>query len=207
MRIDPITGEVHIADACGNEWDTGDLDSAGNFFTPDRIANEANDVRKFSDADIRHVAYHLDRSGILEMIKQWRAEDRAGAHPGGRPASIDDRAIILLTFLLFATRNGFLIQELAKMVAHNLDDSAMAALGIKRRPSLGDAATRRQMSWRGTTRFVVQWCASMTPSTPSRASALCTRRKSAASCSRPAIRPTRRSGKSVRRSSTPRYCR
>ena len=154
MRIDPITGAVHIADACGNEWDTGDLDSAGNFFTADRIANEANDVRKFGDADIRHVAYHLDRSGILEMIKQWRAEDRAGAHPGGRPASIDDRAIILLTFLLFATRNGFLIQELAKMVAHNLDDSAMAALGIKSRPSLGDAATD-ELAWYHTIRRAV----------------------------------------------------
>lgn len=154
MRVDPITGEVHVADACGNEWDTGDLDSAGNFFTPDRIANEGNDVRKFSASDIRHIAFHLDRSGVLEMVAQWRAEDRSDAHPGGRPATVDDRAVILLTFLLFATRNGFLIQEMAKMVAHNLDDSARELLGIKRRPKLSDPA-KDELAWYYTIRRAV----------------------------------------------------
>ena len=133
MQVNSTTGEVFddgIDDVDEEEWTDVDLDSLPNFFTQERIANEGNDVRKFRAADMELMAVHLERSPILHMLENWRRMDGIDKHPGGRPPVLGDREVLLLCFLLRTSGNAFLIQELAKTTAHNLDESARELLGI-----------------------------------------------------------------------------
>lgn len=135
MQVSPTTGEVFddgVDDIDDIEWTDVDLDSLPNFFTPERIANEGNDIRKIRAADMELMAVHLEKSPILPMLEKWRRMDNTDKHPGGRPPVLGDREVLLLCFLLRSTGNAFLIQELAKTIAHNLDESARELLGIDR---------------------------------------------------------------------------
>lgn len=130
MQVNTSTGEVFDDEFDDDEWTDVDVDSFPNFFTPARIVNEGNDIRRFRAEDMELMAVHLERSPILPMLDYWRRMDTLDKHAGGRPPTLGDREILLLCFLLRSTGNGFLIQELAKTVAHNLDDSARELLGI-----------------------------------------------------------------------------
>jgi len=159
MQVNPTTGEVFddgIDDFDDEEWTDVDLDSLPNFFTQERIANEGNDVRKFRAADMELMAVHLERSRILPMLESWRQMDNVEKHPGGRPPVLGDREVLLLCFLLRSSGNGFLIQELAKTIAHNLDESARELLGISNVKPHEDASVEEKRWYFRTRRALVR---------------------------------------------------
>lgn len=60
------------------------------------------------DHHVEAAAAMIDSTGIAAHLEQWRAEDRAGQGPGGRPASLDDRAV-LVCFVLLALEHSPLL--------------------------------------------------------------------------------------------------
>ena len=57
----------------------------------------------------------IDRSGAVERVAQCRAIEREGKGPGGRPAYVDDRAILTL-FMLFALEHSAMHLTLAQYI-------------------------------------------------------------------------------------------
>ncbi|MFN3707390.1 hypothetical protein [Microcella sp.] len=144
MQVNSSTGEILDDGFDDEEWTDVEIDSLPNFFSPARVLNEGNDVRKFSAEDMAHMAAHLEASPILPMLENWRRIDTLDKHAGGRPPVLGDREILLLCFLLRSAGTGFLIRELAKAVAHNLDDSARELLGIDKIKIHNDATLEEE---------------------------------------------------------------
>lgn len=82
------------------------------------------------DHHVEAAAAMIDSTGIAAHLEQWRAEDRAGQGPGGRPASLDDRAVLVCFVLLALEHSPLLVTRMAETIAHRLSDKAKALLGI-----------------------------------------------------------------------------
>jgi len=65
-------------------------------------------------------------------MAEWRAEDRErdGRGPGGRPGSLDDRAVLVGLLLLALEHSPLLVTRMAETLARRLSERAMALLGI-----------------------------------------------------------------------------
>jgi hypothetical protein len=64
------------------------------------------------------------------MFARFRAEDRAGKHPGGARPVLDDRAILAGIMLLRSEGSPTLLSELANLFWLRLDDAGRTELGI-----------------------------------------------------------------------------
>jgi len=83
------------------------------------------------------VAAFVDSSGILQQVQQWRDEDTAGGHPGGRPGSITDRQVLVLLLLLAFNGEPLHITRLTELLTARLTYNALTDLGL---PGESDAA-------------------------------------------------------------------
>ena len=74
----------------------------------------------------------IDTSGICARVDKWRAEDRerAGKGPGGRPASLDDRMVLVIMLALVLEGSPLLVTHAAAAVKYRLSEQAKAMLGI-----------------------------------------------------------------------------
>ncbi|PPL18634.1 hypothetical protein [Microterricola pindariensis] len=82
------------------------------------------------DVDVQRFEARVRKTGVLERLQDWRAEDSLGEGFGGRPALINDRAI--LTGMLLANRGEpIFITRLARLFQHELSDASRALLGLE----------------------------------------------------------------------------
>ncbi len=82
------------------------------------------------------VVAFVDSSGILQQVRQWRDEDTAGGHPGGRPGSITDRQVLVLLLLLALNGEPLHITRLTELLTARLTRNALTDLGL---PGKSDA--------------------------------------------------------------------
>lgn len=89
---------------------------------------------RIDNAIVRSAVAMVDQSGIVERIAAWRAADRVGTGPGGRPAMVGDRAVLVLFLLLAEECTPVQIERMADLVTTRLSDGALATIGITSRP-------------------------------------------------------------------------
>lgn len=102
-------------------------------------------------AKVRDVMRLIDASPIVEQITDWRDEDRDTA-AGGRPAAMDDRAVIGLLILAANARLPLHVRSMQHLVEHVLDDEALEVLGIHRH--LADSDRWYSRCWRALHRLL-----------------------------------------------------
>lgn len=85
-----------------------------------------------SDHHVEAATTIIDSTGICEAMAEWRTIDRTEKGPGGRPAQLDDRAILVCFVLLAIEHSPLLVTRMAETIAHRLSDTAKALLGIDR---------------------------------------------------------------------------
>jgi hypothetical protein len=94
----------------------------------------------------------IDTSDICEHLNQWRAQDRANQHPGGRPALFDDRTVLAACLLLAVEHTPLLASRMADVVHHRLSPDALLALGATR--STAPENDRYAAMWRAVHRML-----------------------------------------------------
>lgn len=72
----------------------------------------------------------IDESGAVNKIADKRAEMRAGRGPGGRPATVNDRTILILLFLLAAEHNPMHLTRATQMVQDRLREDSLRYLDL-----------------------------------------------------------------------------
>ncbi|MHB8319124.1 MAG: hypothetical protein ACYDEP_07855 [Acidimicrobiales bacterium] len=74
----------------------------------------------------------IDSTGICEQLATWRSEDRKRERkaPGGRPATLNDRAVLVLLVVLALEHSPLLISRIAEVISKRLSLKAMDLLGI-----------------------------------------------------------------------------
>lgn len=84
------------------------------------------------DALVVQAHRRVVKTGILERLARWRAEDTPPAHMGGRPALISDEA--LLTGLMLLAKEGapLHLTRVAELFQYRLSDSARELLDLER---------------------------------------------------------------------------
>ena len=112
----------------------------GSLLTDDEIMAGGGTSAPIGRDEVVKNILRIDRSNVLERIKLWRAEDRAGKRGGGRPPKLGDRAILVMSLLLMMEGTPILITELRNAFWLRLDDDARAALGIGHLRNTGNSA-------------------------------------------------------------------
>lgn len=81
---------------------------------------------------VRAVAIMIDNSGILQWDAKWEAEERAGKHEGGRPATFSTRQVLIVLMLLAVLHRPLLLTHVKNLVQHELNNSSLRVLGIRK---------------------------------------------------------------------------
>ena len=89
---------------------------------------------RINDAVVKSILTMVDQSGIVDEIAAWRAQDRVGKHPGGRPATVGDRAVLVLLMVLANECSPIQYTRMTDLVMTRMSGSALAAIGIASRP-------------------------------------------------------------------------
>lgn len=97
-----------------------------------RLAGRRAD--RIDDAVVESAVAMVEQSGIVEQIAAWRAADREGRGPGGRPAAVGDRAVLAVFLLLAEECAPVQVERMADLVTTRLSDNSLAAIGITSRP-------------------------------------------------------------------------
>ncbi len=82
------------------------------------------------DHQVEAAAKMIDSTDICAHLAEWRAKDRAGKGSGGRPASLGDRAVLVLFVLLALEHSPLLVTRMAETISRRLSDKAKGLLGI-----------------------------------------------------------------------------
>ncbi|MDQ2729791.1 MAG: hypothetical protein M3Y91_18475 [Actinomycetota bacterium] len=82
------------------------------------------------DHHIEAAATKIDSTDICARLTEWRAEDRKDKGLGGRPAHLDERAVLVCFVLLALEHSPLLVSRMAETIAHRLSGKAKALLGI-----------------------------------------------------------------------------
>ena len=101
---------------------------------------------RFSKNRVIEVAKRIDESGVLPMLQKWRAEDRYGKRAGGRPAYINDRAILTAVMLLRGEGRPIMISELRDLFRFRLNYHGRLELGIHKVTG-GDIHEHIDLGW------------------------------------------------------------
>ncbi|MDQ2729324.1 MAG: hypothetical protein M3Y91_16020, partial [Actinomycetota bacterium] len=82
------------------------------------------------DHQVEAAATLIESTDICARLAEWRAEDHTDKGRGGRPAHLDDRAVLVLFVLLALEHSPLLVTRMAETITHRLSDKAKALLGI-----------------------------------------------------------------------------
>lgn len=92
-------------------------------------AAEEKDTR-LPNSWVKRAAGLIDDSGLCENLAQWRAEDKALKGPGGRPAIVGDRLVLILLAILAFEHRDLMVTNMARIVRKRLSPKARVLLGI-----------------------------------------------------------------------------
>lgn len=109
----------------------GDADDVfGDLLDADEIRAGSGKTSKFSAHDVELAGRRIDAAGVVEKISQWRAEDRAGKHPGGRPPMLSNRAVLIVCLMLVLEGSPLWMTEMSNVFHYRLTPDGRTALGI-----------------------------------------------------------------------------
>lgn len=85
-----------------------------------------------ADHQVQAAITIVESTGICARLAQWRSHDREreSKGPGGRPATLDDRAVLVLLILLALEHSPLLVSRMAEAVSRRLSVQARVMLGI-----------------------------------------------------------------------------
>lgn len=84
----------------------------------------------------------VERSGVVELVEQWRIEDGLATNKGGRPRAVSIHAALALWLLRAIQREAQHFQDMGRVVAFGLTSAIWDLLGLAEEPF--DAKDRRQ---------------------------------------------------------------
>lgn len=85
----------------------------------------------FPAEQVRAMADKLDRVPIVATLEKWRELDAGpNRHPGGRPATLNFRALLVVMLLVMTEHAPFAVTEFSNVFWRRLDDESRALLDI-----------------------------------------------------------------------------
>ncbi len=83
------------------------------------------------ESPLRRAARIVDRSGVVDLLEQWRREDRAraGKGLGGRPKHVSDRAVLVAWVALAIDKKPMIVIDMADLIA-TADADTLKDLGV-----------------------------------------------------------------------------
>jgi hypothetical protein len=114
-----------------------DLNLFGDLMGDDEVKAGSGKTTPFALADVQLAIRRIDNAGVLPKFEQWRKEDRAGKHAGGRTSMLSDLALLVGILLLRSEGSATLISELTNLFWMRLPEEAQRSLGIYGLPSTG----------------------------------------------------------------------
>lgn len=108
----------------------------------------------FEDRLVSGVCDWVENSGVLDLVAQWRAEDKArdGKHPGGRTpiyGGTRDRLVIVLMMLLLRDSKAPQMAEMKRAVSGRFSGASRERLGLPPRDRASEEAiySRVRRAW------------------------------------------------------------
>jgi hypothetical protein len=100
--------------------------------TEREIVGRGRNMQTVDPGLVALVESRVRKSGVLEQLERWSAEDANPDGMGGRPAAISFRA--LLTAMLILTHEGapLHMSRAATLLQHRLDDQSRTLLGVSK---------------------------------------------------------------------------
>lgn len=85
---------------------------------------------RFKTVAVDAAVHFIDRSGTADQIAKWREHDSDERHAGGRPAYINDRAVLAIMLLLAAGNSPLHLTSAAQVIEERESTEGLALLGI-----------------------------------------------------------------------------
>lgn len=131
---------------------THDAQDSGVETPDDLVANDAIAAMLGTETDIATMpragaipdvwvasyARRVDASGMCEQLDAWRAKDREVKGAGGRPPVINQRAILVMLFILAHEHRPLLLTCMAELLQTRFSDEAKRMLDIPIEPTTDD---------------------------------------------------------------------
>ena len=73
----------------------------------------------------------VERSGVVDLVKQWRIEDGLITNRGGRPRKVSIHAALTLWLLLAIQRQAQHFQDMGRTIAFGLTPAIWSLLGLE----------------------------------------------------------------------------
>jgi hypothetical protein len=98
--------------------------------TGEELRSGGNDEPPITLQQVRVADARVRATGVLELIPGWRLQDGGPKGPGGQPARIDDRLILIALLLLVTEKRSMWMTNVANIFAYRLDADAREYLGL-----------------------------------------------------------------------------
>lgn len=95
------------------------------------LLNLAPNAEKVAFKRVVAAARIIDESGALEKVAALREADRATRSPGGRPATVSDRTILVVLLLLALDQQALQLTRAATLVRSRLRNDSLCYLDLK----------------------------------------------------------------------------
>lgn len=107
-----------------------DLDLTGGGISDDEILGRGRTTDLVSDAAVAMVEARVRKSGVLESLERWKAEDCNTVGMGGRPAMISYRALLTALLLLARESAPMHLRRAAFLMQVRLSPASKDLLGL-----------------------------------------------------------------------------
>ena len=131
------------------EWtdQLDDVDSEFGSLTLEEVARRGDLSSPVPDATVGKLLACVRDSGALDLIANWRAEDRDPYLLGGRPALIGDEAILTGLLILATERKAMHLTALADLFLWRISAGARELLGLEPRMENMLSVTHQRKRW------------------------------------------------------------
>lgn len=116
------------------DYHLSDIDLGG--ISPAEVLGRGRNTDLIEDATVALAEARVRRSGVLEALAQWTAEDRASEGLGGRPSTISYRAVLTALLLLARESSPMHLRRAALLLQVRLSPASKELLGL---PAAHDA--------------------------------------------------------------------
>lgn len=99
-------------------------------FNEDNLGVLLNPFGGFDLERVQLLSALVDETGLLPYLTKWRAEDRAISGPGGRPAVVNDRTILILLLGMALLSKPLHVTLMAEAVTRSMTPEAREFLGL-----------------------------------------------------------------------------
>lgn len=115
--------------------------------TEREIIGRGRNMQPVNAGTVALIEARVRKSGILEQLEQWTAEDAKPDGMGGRPAAISFRALLTAMLLLAHEGAPMHMSRAATLLQHRLDDQSRAMLGVPKATTSFTTHTTANARW------------------------------------------------------------